>query len=150
MRLSLMVAAGDGVLDGAVESIGIDEGAVGEIMLLEVAPASLDVVQFGGVCRQPFEGQPGALGQRSGGQPAAVDRSIVENRDQRSVSFGSAVSGTEAIEQRDKVGEHLLGLVCTRRWRCTGSKAPSIACFLVWPGAWMRNSAPRRAQQRAR
>src|SRR5215213_6171670 len=109
MRLSLMVAAGDGVMDGAVESIGIDEGAVGEIMLLEVAPASLDVVQFGGVCRQPLEGQPGALGQRSGGQPAAVDRSIVENRDQRSVSFGSAVSGTEAIEQRDKVGGALAG-----------------------------------------
>jgi hypothetical protein len=104
-----MVAAGDGVMDGAVESIGIDEGAVGEIMLLEVAPASLDVVQFGGVCRQPLEGQPGALGQRSGGQPAAVDRSIVENRDQRSVSFGSAVSGTEAIEQRDKVGGALAG-----------------------------------------
>ena len=54
-----MVAAGDGVMDGAVESIGIDEGGVGEIMLLEVAPASLDVVQFGGVCRQPLEGQPG-------------------------------------------------------------------------------------------
>jgi hypothetical protein len=29
-------------------------------------------------------------------------------------------------------------------------KAPSIARFFAWPGAWMRNSVPRRAQQRAR
>jgi hypothetical protein len=34
MGLSLMVEAGDGVMNGAIESIGIDESAVGEIMLL--------------------------------------------------------------------------------------------------------------------
>jgi hypothetical protein len=35
-----MVQAGDGVRDGALESVGIGEGTIGEIMLLEVAPAS--------------------------------------------------------------------------------------------------------------
>ena len=42
MRLSLVVEAGDSIRDGVGESIGIGEGSVGELMLLEVAPASLD------------------------------------------------------------------------------------------------------------
>jgi hypothetical protein len=37
-----MVEGGDSVMDGAGESVGIGEGAVGELMLLEVAPASFD------------------------------------------------------------------------------------------------------------
>ena len=48
MMLSFVVEAGDGVRDGAGESVGIGEGAVGEIVLLEVSPASLDVIQLGG------------------------------------------------------------------------------------------------------
>jgi hypothetical protein len=40
--LTLAVEAVDGVMDGAVESAGIGEGAVGELMLLKVAPASFD------------------------------------------------------------------------------------------------------------
>jgi len=43
MGLPLVVETGDSVMDGAVESADIGEGVVGEIMLLEVAPASLDV-----------------------------------------------------------------------------------------------------------
>src|SRR5215210_294577 len=82
MGLSLVVETGDSVGDGAGESVGIGEGAVGELMLLEVAPASFDVVQFGGIFRQPFEGEPGALGERLCGQLAGVDRPVIENRDQ--------------------------------------------------------------------
>src|SRR3954470_12998503 len=99
MRLPLVVEAGDSVRDGAGESVGIDEGSVGELMLLEVAPASFDVVQLGGVFRQPFEGEPGALGERLCGQLAGVDRSVVENRDQGPGSFGGAVGGAELVEQ---------------------------------------------------
>jgi hypothetical protein len=51
MSLSLVVETGDSVRDGAFESVGIGEGAISELMLLEVAPASFDVVQFGGVFR---------------------------------------------------------------------------------------------------
>ena len=65
MRLSLVVETGDSVVDRAFESIGIGDGAIGQIMLLEVAPASFDIVQFGGVFRQPFEGEPIALGERA-------------------------------------------------------------------------------------
>src|SRR5215218_754192 len=83
MGLSLVVEAGDRVRDGAGESIGIGEGAVGELMLLEVAPASLDIVQFGSVFWQPFKGEPGAHGERLCGQLAGVDRPVIEHRNQR-------------------------------------------------------------------
>ena len=150
MRLPLVVEMGDSVRDGAGESVGIGEGAVGELMLLEVAPASLDVIQLGGVFWQPLDGEPGTLGKRAGCQLAGVDRPVIENRDQRPGAFGGAVGGAELVEQGGEVGRALGGLVCTRRRRRTGSKAPSIARFFAWPGAWMRNSVPRRAQQRAR
>ena len=104
MRLSLVVEAGDRVRDGASESVEIGEGAVGELMLLEVAPASLDVVQLRGVFRQPFEGEPGARGERLCGQLAGVDRPVIENRDQRPGAFGDAVGGAKLVEQIDKVG----------------------------------------------
>src|SRR3954447_22536152 len=109
MGLSLVVEAGDGVMDGVVESVGIGEGVVGEIMLLEVAPASLDVVQFGGVFRQPLEGEPGTLGKRAGCQLAGVDWPVVENRDQGPGAFGGAVGGAELVEQGNKIGGALGG-----------------------------------------
>src|SRR3954451_23596971 len=109
MGLPLVVEAGDSVRDGVGESIGIGEGSVGELMLLEVAPASFDVVQFGGVFRQPFEGEPGALGERAGCQLAAVDRPVVENRDQGPGTFGGAVYGAELVEQGEEVGGALGG-----------------------------------------
>src|SRR5919112_5971017 len=98
MRLPLVVEAGDSVRDGAGESVGIGEDVIGELMLLEVAPASLDVVQFGGVFGQPFEGEPGALGEGAGCQLAAVDRPVVENRNERPGAFGGAVGSTELVE----------------------------------------------------
>jgi hypothetical protein len=72
MGLSLMVERGDSVMDDITESVDIGEGIVGELMLFEVAPASFDIVQLGGVFRQPFEGEPGALGEYLCGQLAAV------------------------------------------------------------------------------
>ena len=104
-----MVETGDSIVDRAFESIGIGDGAIGQIMLLEVAPASFDIVQFGGVFWQPFEGQPGALGEGAGCQFAAVDRSVVENREQGPGSFGGAVCGAELIEQGNEVGRALGG-----------------------------------------
>ena len=82
-----MVETGDSVRDGAGESVGIGEGSGGELMLLEVTPASLDVIQFGGIFRQPFEGEPRVRGERLCCQLAGVDRPVVENRDQGSGSW---------------------------------------------------------------
>ena len=109
MRLSLVVEAGDRVRDGAGESVGVSESAVGELMLFEVAPASFDVVQFGDVFRQPFEGEPGALGERLCGQFAAVDWPVIENRDQGPGAFGGAVYGAKPVEQGNEVGGALGG-----------------------------------------
>src|SRR5215208_1333102 len=109
MGLSLVVETTDGVLDGAGESVGISEGMIGELMLFEVAPASLDVVQLGGVFRQPFEGEPGTFGERLCGQLAAVDRPVVDNRDQGPHAFGDAVYGADLVEQVDKIGRALGG-----------------------------------------
>ena len=104
MRLSLVVETSDGVMDRAFESVEIGDGAIGQIMLLEVAPASFNIVRLGGLFGQPFEGEPSALGERLCGQLAAVDRAVVENRNQRPGAFGGAISGAELIEQVDKVG----------------------------------------------
>src|ERR687886_1822434 len=98
MGLPLVVKAGDRVRDGASESVDIGEGAVGELMLLEIAPASFDVVQLRGVFRKPFEGEPGARGERLCCQLAGVDWSAVENRDQRLGAFGGAVCGAKLVE----------------------------------------------------
>src|SRR5829696_9046989 len=78
-------------------------------MLLEIAPASFDVVQLGGILRQPCEGEPGARGEGAGCQLTAVDRPVVENRDQGSGAFGGAVCGAKLVEQGDKVGGALSG-----------------------------------------
>ncbi len=107
--MPLVVEMGDSIRDGAFESVGIGEGMIGELMLLQVAPASLDVVQLGGVFWQPFEGEPGARGERLCCQLAGVDRPIVENRDQRPGAFGGAVGGAELVEQGNKVDGALGG-----------------------------------------
>ena len=109
MGLPLVVETGDSVRDGVGESVGIGEGTIGEIMLLEVTPASLDVIQLGGVFRQPLDGEPGTLGKRAGCQLAAVDRSVVENRDQGPGAFGGAVGGAKLVEQGEEVGRALGG-----------------------------------------
>ena len=104
-----MVEADDSVRDRAGESLGIGESAVGELVLFEVAPASLDVIQLGGVFRQPFEGEPRALDERLCGQLAAVDRPVIEDRNQRPGAFGGAVGGAKLVEQSDEVGGALGG-----------------------------------------
>src|ERR1051325_11556915 len=109
MRLPLVVETGDSVRDGTGESVGIGEGAVSELMLLEVAPASFDVIQFGGVFRQPFEGEPRARGECLCCQLTGVDRPVVENSDQGPGSSGGAVGGAKLVEQRDKIGGALGG-----------------------------------------
>src|SRR3712207_669167 len=109
MGLSFVVETGDSIRNGASESVDIGEGAISELMLLEIAPASFDVVQLGGVFWQPFEGEPRARGERLCGQLAGVDRPVIENRDQRPGSFGGAVGGAKLVEQIDKVGGALGG-----------------------------------------
>ena len=71
-------------MDGVVECVDVIEGLVGEMMRLEVAPDGLDVVQFGRVFGQPFDGEPmGAGGQRRHREFAGVDGAIVLDQHRR-------------------------------------------------------------------
>jgi hypothetical protein len=132
--LPLVVETGDGVRNGAFESVGIGEGAVGELMLFEVAPASLDIIQLGGGFRQPFEGEPGTLGEGAGCQLATMDRPVVENSDQGPGTFGGAVGGAELVEQGDKVGGAFGGAGMHQKTAAHRIKGPEHGLFLRLAG----------------
>ena len=80
---ALAVEGLDGLVDGDVEGVGVAEGAVGEVVALQVAPGPLDVVQLGRVLRQPLDREPGPRRQRLPARLARVDRAVVEHQDHR-------------------------------------------------------------------
>jgi hypothetical protein len=82
MTVALCVECGDRVVDGAVEVLGAGEGLLGQMMLLQIAPEGLDVVQLRGVFRQPFDGEPvRPLGEGGARRLAGVDRTVIEHED---------------------------------------------------------------------
>ena len=92
-------------MDSAVEMIDIGEGLMGEEVPFQIAPGSLDVVEFRGVFRQPFDGQPIARGKRGARGFAGMDRAVVENKDDGLVRAARArpVDRVEAAEEGDEV-----------------------------------------------
>jgi hypothetical protein len=68
-------------MDRVVEIIGVAKGLMGEEMSLEVAPGMFDIVQFGGVLRQPFDGQPWTLGKSGPRCFAGMDGTVVDGDD---------------------------------------------------------------------
>ena len=78
IEASLVVQGGDGCVDGAIESVVVGEGVVGEMVRLEIVPDNLDVVELGRVFRQPLDGEP-VLARFEGleGELADVDRPVV-------------------------------------------------------------------------
>src|SRR5713101_2540699 len=98
-------------MDSAVEMIDIGEGLMREELAFQIAPGSLDVVQFRGVFRQPFDGQPIPHGEGSLRGFAGMDRAIVENKDDGLVRAARArpVDRVEAAEEGDKVAAALGG-----------------------------------------
>jgi hypothetical protein len=121
-------------MDGAFASVGIGEGVIGELMLFEVAPALLDIVQLGGVFRQPFEGEPGSLGECACGQLAAVDRPVVEHRDQGPGALGGAIGGAELVEQGEEVGGALGGAAMHEKAPANRIKGAEHGLFLRLAG----------------
>src|SRR5271166_1443043 len=74
----------DAVMDGLVERGDVCEGLVGEVMGLKIAPDRLDDVEFGGVFRQPPDGEPVCAGGQGGERAfAGVDRTIVLDQHDR-------------------------------------------------------------------
>jgi len=101
----------DRVLDGKFEVFDGWKGAVGEEVALEITPGPLDVVQLGRVFRQPLDGQPGSCGDRRMGEPAGMDRAVVEHqhdRHDRPPRFRS-VAMVKLFQQSDEVGAAFAG-----------------------------------------
>src|SRR5712691_40594 len=98
-------------MDGAVEMIDIGEGLMREEVAFQIAPGSLDVVEFRGVFRQPFDGQPIARRKRGARGLADMDRAMVENKDNGLVwpAWAWAIDRVEAAEEGDKVAAALGG-----------------------------------------
>src|SRR3954468_11818550 len=72
--VSLGVELSNRFVDGAVEVIRTVERLMSEVMPLQVAPETLDVVQLRSIFRQPLDGEPvGALGERGAACLAGVD-----------------------------------------------------------------------------
>ena len=82
MVISFRVQVGDGAMDGVIESVHFGEGFMGEIEGFEVMPDHFDVVEFGRIFRQPFDGEPVVADcQRRPRRLADVDRTVVEHDD---------------------------------------------------------------------
>src|SRR5436305_2254864 len=81
MAASFGIEFPDGVVDGLIEVVRSGERLMSEVMPLQVAPETLDVVQLRSIFRQPLDGEPvGALGERGAACLAGVDRAVVEDQ----------------------------------------------------------------------
>src|SRR3954447_12600412 len=73
MAVSLGVERSNRFVDGAVEVIRTVERLMSEVMPLQVAPETLDIVQLRSIFRQPLDGEPvGARGERGAACLAGV------------------------------------------------------------------------------
>jgi hypothetical protein len=109
MASPFLVKASNSEDDRGIKFLDGSKGLVGEEVTLEVTPGAFDVVQFGCVFGQPFNGQPRALIEGGTAQLADVDRSIVENQDDRfsRLSRSRPVQRIEAFQQADEVSAAL-------------------------------------------
>ena len=62
IAISLGIEGDDGVMDGCVGGFSIGESHVGEVIGLKVMPDRLDVIEFGRIFWQPFDGEPMSTG----------------------------------------------------------------------------------------
>src|SRR5918993_1325773 len=99
-----MVEVSDGGMDGGVEMLDIIEGALGQVVPLQVAPGALDVVQLGRVPGQPFDREPRSRAERLGAGPAGVDWAVVEHWHHRP-ACPTGSRPVEPVEAGEKIGE---------------------------------------------
>src|SRR3954464_13534931 len=106
MAVSLGVERSNRLVDGAVEVIRAGERLMSEVMPLEVAPETLDIVQLRSIFRQPLDGEPvGALGERGAACLAGVDRAVVEDEHEeleRDAELGT-IAAVDLLQESDEV-----------------------------------------------
>src|SRR3954466_5814376 len=106
MAVSLGVERSNRLVDGAVEVIRAGERLMSEVMPLEVAPETLDIVQLRSIFRQPLDGEPvGALGEGGAACLAGVDRGVVEDQNEgldRNSELGP-IAPVDLLQESDEV-----------------------------------------------
>src|SRR3954464_9415985 len=106
MAVSLGVELSNRFVDGAGEVIRTVERLMSEVMPLQVAPETLDVVQLRSIFRQPLDGEPvGALGERGAACLAGVDRGGVQDEQEgvdRDASLGP-IAPVDLLQESDEV-----------------------------------------------
>src|SRR3954466_6406816 len=106
MAASFGIEFPDGVVDGLIEVVRSGEGLVSEMMPLEVAPETLDIVQVRSIFRQPLDGEPmSPLGEGGTSRLAGVDRTVVEDeheRLERDAELGP-IAAVDLLQESDEV-----------------------------------------------
>ena len=110
-------------MDGFVEGGYVCEGLVGEVMGVKIAPDRLDFIEFGGVFRQPLEGEPVCAGGQGGERAfAGVDRMriVLDQHDRLGLSPGLRSKGARRSSCSTRCAMksallRLVGLVWTMR-----------------------------------
>ena len=106
MAVSLGVELSNRFVDGAVEVIRTVERLMSEVMPLQVAPETLDVVQLRSIFRQPLDGEPVcALGERGAACLAGVDRAVVQDEHEgldRDAELGT-IATVDLLQESDEV-----------------------------------------------
>src|SRR3954451_10021827 len=106
MAVSLGVERSNRFVDGAVEVIRAGERLMSEVMPLQVAPETLDIVQLRSIFRQPLDGEPGgALGERGAACLAGVDRAVVQDEHEgldRNPELGP-IAPIDLLQESDEV-----------------------------------------------
>src|SRR4051794_2890163 len=109
--MTLAVEGVNSSMDGEIELDGVAEGAVGQVVALQVAPGALDVVQLRRVLREPLDREPGARGERLPARLARMDRAVVQDQGDRPILAARrrAVVPVEPRQQGDEVAGPLGG-----------------------------------------
>src|SRR3954466_2905225 len=106
MAASFGVEFPDSIVDGLIEVFRSGEGLVSEVMPLQVAPETLDVVQLRSVFRQPLDREPvGPRGEGGASRLAGVDRAVVEDQNEgldRNPELGT-IAPVDLLQESDEV-----------------------------------------------
>ena len=107
---TLAVQVFDCLVYGPIEFGDTSERLMSEVVGLQVVPDDLDVVQFGSIFRQPFNGQPVCSGGNGGTRKLAdVDRPIVLDQHDRLArsAWHRAVKRVDLLEMRHEIAAAL-------------------------------------------
>src|SRR5689334_4530252 len=106
MAASFGIEFPDGIMDGLIEVVRSGEGLVGEVMPLQVAPETLDIVQLRSGFRQPLDREPvGPRGEGAARRLAGVDRTVIEDQNEgldRDAERGT-VAAVDLLQESDEV-----------------------------------------------